>query len=188
MMRFILSTMAAVVLIPLFATASEGGVHHAPSLWEIIFALTNFTILVGALYFVLRKRSSEFFSSRALNTKLAIENAKKLYDEAYRQFEEIEAKLKNADLEGKKLLQDIKDESESEKQQIVAHAKEIAAKIVADSKMIAKQEVIKAKELLKRESVDLAMGLAQKKIESQITDEDQKRLGASFVQSMQKVV
>lgn len=173
------------VVLSFASQASEGGAH-ALGLWDIVFPLTNFALLFLGIYFLLKRRAGEFFASRSLNVKMSVEKAKKLYDEAYRQYEEIDAKLKNADVEGKKLIADIKAESESEKKQIVAHAREMAEKIAADSKRMADQEVVKAMQRLKKEAVDLALQLARKKIESEINQEDQTRLGSGFVESVQK--
>lgn len=167
-----------------FASGGET-THHGPDL-KFAYVVINFVLLVILLRFFFKNPAKEFFNSRALKTKIAIENSKKLYDEAFRYFEEVKAKLNNADVEGKELLNSVKNQAEQEKLKIIAQAKETSEKIKSDALRIAEQEVVKAKQELKSEAVHLAADIAAQQIKEQITPETQIRLGSEFISQIKK--
>lgn len=153
---------------------------------SFVWVILNFLILAFGLFYLLRNQTKEFFQSRSLNTKMAIDEAKKFYEESHRKFEEIECRLKNADVEGKKLIEDIKTQAENEKQRIVSEARAMGEKINADAKKIADQELIRATNQLQAEAVEMAAELAAQKIKSTLTPADQARLGQNFISTVQK--
>lgn len=148
---------------------------------KFLVSVLNFLILVGLLYFVLRKKVPEFFRSRATQTKLLLEEARKSYEEACHTYEAIEAKLKNADAEGRGLIAAIKEEAEAEKLTVLQRAKEMAEKIKTDSERLAEQEVKKARVSLQREATLLSVELAEGLIKKSINTGDQKKLSQDFV-------
>lgn len=162
--------------------ASGGGGHeeHGPDM-KFLYVGINFAILAGLLFFGLRKPASEFFGSRALNSKKRLEEATKFHDEAKRQFELIQSKLTNAEVEGKELIKSVKAQAEQEKLAILAHATDLSQKIQKDAERMINQEVVKARAELKSEAVELAMTLAEDKLRKELTPEDQVRLGADFI-------
>lgn len=172
--------MAVLLASPAFAAGGKG--MGLSFLWVVI----NFAILVVGFYFLLRKQAVEFFQSRSLNTKKAVDEAKRFYEESHRKFEEIECRLKNSDVEGKKLIEEIKTQAENEKQRIVTEARNMATKLNADAKKLADQELLRAKNQLQAEAVELAAELAAQKIKASLTDSDQTRLGNDFIQTVQK--
>lgn len=184
-MRILLLTVYMVTIAaPVFASSGgHGDATHMDK--SFYYTLVNFVIMVAALYFILRRSIKAFFRTRATSTKLEMDKVEKLYNEAYRKYEEIEAMHKNADLEGKKLLDALKHEGEMEKQQIIRKAREMAVQIKFDAERVIKQEVFKAKETLKQETVELVTKLAQGKIESAISSDDQKQLNEEFLQALQ---
>lgn len=151
-----------------------------------IYTLINFTILSLGLYFGLKKHIVTFFRDRALTTQVTMEKAQKNYAETQQKLTEIETRLKNADKEGKNLIQAIKDESEAERQNMVKSAREMAERLQSDTQKIAEQEVRRAKELLKAEAVRVALELAGDEVKSQLTSEKQKKLSGEFVTLIQK--
>lgn len=154
---------------------------------DFYFSVFNFLILSGILFFVLRKTARAFFRKRSTNTKLEIEKAKKFYDEAYRKLEEVEAKLNNVDVEGRKLLGELKQEGHLEKQRMLMQAKDLSLKIKNDTERTVKQEVLKAKEMLKKETSELVAELATEEIKKNITTEDQKSLSQEFLSEIEKM-
>jgi len=159
--------------------------NEGPDL-KFLYGVINFVLLIFLIVYFLKKPAKEYFSSRSLKTKMAVENSKKLYDDAYRRFEEIEAKFNNADVEGKKLIASVRQQADQEKKRIVIQAKETAEKIKRDAERIASQEVVKAKQELKSEAVDLAREIAAQKIKEQITPDIQVRLGKEFISQIQR--
>lgn len=151
---------------------------------HFIYSVVNFTILVLALYFLLKKPSREFFRKRSTTTRVDIDRARKFYDEAAARYQEIDEKLKNADSEAQQLLNTIRHDGELEKQRILLHAREAAQRIKYDSERIIAQEVKKAKQALKSETTALAMELAAQKIKSGLSVEDQKALSGEFLEEV----
>lgn len=148
---------------------------------KFVYSVINFVLLVMLLYFFFRNPAKEFFNARSLNTKMTIDQAKKLHTGVYRQFEEIEGRLNNADVESKNLVETIRREVEREKQGMIIHARDLAEKIKADAKRVAEQEVVRARQELKAESAQLAARLAEEKIEQGMTPRIQESLGRKFI-------
>lgn len=171
-----------------FSVAS-GGAHASPSQMttDFYFTVANFITMILLLYFVLRKSVQSFFRSRATNTKLEMEKIKKIYNEAYRKYEEVESRLKNADLDGKKLLDSLRHEGELEKQRIIRKARETAHQIKFDSERVIKQELLKAKEALRLETAELTTQLAKQKILQTLTASDQDQLSTEFLENLSSI-
>lgn len=166
---------------------AEGGTLQNLFSLKFGFGALNFFLMLFILYLLMRKAIPEYFSSRSLQLKMQTEEAKKLYDKSFRHFEEIEAKLQNADVEGKALIEKIKKQADEEKQRIVAEAKSSAEKILADAERIAEQEMLRASKKLKAEAIKIATGIAREKIEKDISQDDHMRLSGQFIDQVEKV-
>lgn len=162
------------------AGSNSHEVAHGPDL-KFLYVVINFSILACLLFFGLRKPAGEFFGSRALNAKKRLEEASRLHNEAKNQFELIQSKLANAEMEGKELIKSIKAQAEQERSAIVAHAKDLSQKIQKDTERMINQEVAKARAEIKSEAVEIAMTLAEDKIRKELTSDDHVRLGADFI-------
>ena len=158
--------------------SGDAGGHMDKMFWYSVF---NFSVLAFILYFFLKKPAKDFFRSRSTLIAVDVQNTKKMYDDAYRKYEEIEAKLKNADVEGKKLLQSLKEEAESEKKHMLQVANEFSEKMEKDTQRIIGNEVKRAVSRLKKETVNLATQLAASELESQLDAEKQKQIGKDFI-------
>ncbi len=170
------------ILFPLVALASGGEAHHEAATMDLKFLYTviNFVILALGIYFLLRKSMPEFFANRALTIKMAIDESKKAYDIAFKNFHDLEVKIKNSDVESRELLASVKKQAEIEKEGVIAQALESAEKIKKDVQEIARQEVVKAKQAIKVEAVEMAAELAREKIKQTITAQKQIELGENF--------
>ena len=183
---FGLSVFVGILLSQTVFASGDGG--HGPAVPDksVVYAVINFIILIGLLYYVLKKPAKEFFKGRSVDTKDKMTESKKAYDEAYRQFEEIEAKLKRADEEGKGILTTLKEEAELEKQRIVVQAKSYSEKLKSDAQMIAKNEVDRAKISLRAEAVKISAQLAKQKL-SNINANEHANLSNEFIANIGKV-
>lgn len=175
------------VLLPtlVFAAGSaHGDSHHIDWMGGLVYPAINFFVLMSLLIFAARKPIREFFKNRSAQTKDTLEQTKSLYEKAYREFEEINAKLKNADQEGKTLLKKFQEEAELEKQKTIQEANQIATKIKSDAQRIAENEVKKAVQILKQHTVELSLNLAKEKIKKEVTLDNQVSLSQEFVTKM----
>lgn len=167
--------------------AASGG-HHEATVWTYAFPFINFVLLVGVLLFFLRKPIKKSFESRANTIKDGIAEAKVYYDDAFRRYEEIECKLKNSDVEGKRLLETLRGSAEQEKRKMVADAEDFAKRLQSDTQNMIQQEMIKAQNLLRAEVVNLAAKAAEENLKKTLTSEDQKRISAEFVSDVKSSV
>lgn len=176
--------------ISLAVFATEGVAHHevAEMNGKFYTIVADFVLLVLVLYFALARQAREFFSSRSLKIKMTMDESKKVFEEAHKRFEEIEKKLNNVEGEGRALIRQVTDQAELERKRLIVQAREAADKIRDDASRIASVELAKAKSELRAEAVELAANLAQQKIKSSLTNDDQLRLGQEFVGQVKKVV
>jgi F-type H+-transporting ATPase subunit b len=184
----IIILLAAQLLLPVMAMAEAAEEHHgnpAPGI-GLVWSFLNFFVLIGILVYFTRKPLLEFFQTRASQTKNQAEAAGKLYEDARRQFDEIDRKLKNAQQEGQQLIAGLKADGEEEKQRLIANAKALSDQLVIDTKRIVEQEGKRAQETLKTEAVRLATELAANQVKAQIKPEDETRFGAEFLSLLKK--
>lgn len=189
-MKYLFSKLCAVSLVFFWISSAvaSGGEHavHGPDK-KFLFVVINFLILALLVVMGTRKPAREFFRTRSLLSKKRLEDAKKLHDDARRQHEEIQAKLKNADSEGKDLIASVKRQAEQEMQAMVAQGHELSEKIKQDTQRMISQEIARARNELKSEAVELAMDLAVQKIKGSLSVEDQVQLGSDFVSGVKTV-
>lgn len=168
-------------------SSGEGhGAHGVDWIHGLIYPLINLFLLGGGLFLLLRKPFMEFFRDRSLHTRTELDAAKALYDTSFRQYEEIDTRLKHVQGQGLRLIDEIRAEANEEKTRIVREAGVLAEKIKTDTKRIAEQEVKRALESLKAEAVRLALGLAGKQVKERLKSEDQERLASEFVLELKK--
>jgi len=69
----------------------------------------------------------------------------------------------------------------------VAQANKSAEKLLAEARNIGRQEIAKAKDLLRKEAAELAVKLAQAKIEKNLQETDQRRLVEEFLEKVRGI-
>ena len=166
------------------AHATHGEDHLKRQLWDFVWRIINFGILVFLLYKVGKKPFKEFLSSRKEKIETAIveaENALKLAEDRKKEYEE---KIKNLEKEKESILEQFKKEGEAEKERIIASAEIKAQKIIEQAKSTAAQEIEKEKELIKVKTTEKVIKLAEELIKKNITEEDQKRIINNSIERM----
>ncbi len=164
--------------------AAHGEEHLKRQLWDFVWRIINFGILVFLLYKVGKKPFKEFLSSRKEKIETAIveaENALKLAEDRKKEYEE---KIKNLEKEKESILEQFKKEGEAEKERIIASAEIKAQKIIEQAKSTAAQEIEKEKELIKVKTTEKVIKLAEELIKKNITEEDQKRIINNSIERM----
>jgi F-type H+-transporting ATPase subunit b len=184
---FLSLTALSLALLPsLLLAASEGGEHHGPGM-AVVFHAINFTILVGLLFYFLRKPAKEFFASRASQIRGSIEESRQRKEEAAKKYAEYEQRLKSIEQEMQGLITGLKQDGELERKRLIETAGQQAASLKDNSQRMLQQELRKAKEDLKREAVGLAGQLAEDLIRQNITPEDQGRIVGQYLQKMENL-
>jgi F0F1-type ATP synthase membrane subunit b/b' len=114
MMRFIIVLLF--VLTPMHAIAGGGGEFD---LTPFLGFVLNFLILFGGTGFLLRKKISAFFATRAQRISEDLEEAKRLQDEANALIASTEAKLSQLEEQQKEILEKFRKDGESEKARLI---------------------------------------------------------------------
>ncbi len=166
--------------------AAEGAEHHGPGM-PVVYHAINFAILVGLLFYFLRKPVKEFFASRAALIRGNIDEAKQRKDEAAKKYAEYEQRLQSIESEMQGLITSLKQDGELERKRLLETAQQQAVSLQSNSERMLQQELRKAKEDLKREAVGLAGQLAEDLIRQNITPEDQGRIVGQYLEKMEKL-
>jgi F-type H+-transporting ATPase subunit b len=186
--KFIFAIIFVFIFVTLcFASEAHGEHELKRQLWDFVWRIINFGILVFLLYKVGKKPFKEFLFSRKERIETAIieaENAKKLAEDRKKEYEE---KLKNLAKEKERILEQFRKEGEAEKEKIIAMAEIKAEKIIEQAKLSAQQEIEKEKEKIKKETTETVLKVAEKLLKENITKEDHERIINNSIERMVSV-
>ncbi len=171
-----------------FATETHGGEGELKrQLWDFVWRIINFGILVFLLYKVGKKPFKEFLYSRKEKIETAIieaENARKLAEDREKEYKE---KIKNLEKEKKAILEQFRKEGEAEKERIIEAAELKAEKIIEHAKIAAEQEVEKEREKIKQETTEKIIKIAENLLKENIKEQDHERIINNSVERMVSV-
>ena len=175
------------VLIALSAAiASEGGEGGSKGIWEMVWRLVNFLILMALLWKLLADKVKTYFSDRRVEIAQMIEQADQAKEDAEKQFAEIQQKLKNVEKDILEIKGSIMGELEGEKERIIQEGKASADRILQQARWSAEQEVVKARNELKNHVVEMAGDMASGMITRSMTPEDQKKILEEYLNKVGK--
>jgi F-type H+-transporting ATPase subunit b len=143
---------------------------------EWVWRLLNFGILVFILVKFAGKPLKDYFTQRKALIEKSIQEAQEAKALAAKALAEIEERLKLKDGEIEEIRASAVRSGEREKARLVEEGERLSMKILEQAKSNIEYEVKKAKDVIKAEAVDAAMQLAEEKIRSKITKEDQEKL------------
>lgn len=166
--------------------AGEGGEGRGRQIWDMVWRILNFLILVAILWKLLADKIKKYFSDRRIEIAEMIDTADKARTEAEKQFADYQSRLKNIDSDIQEIRDAIMGELEGEKQRIIEEGKAVAERIIEQAKWSAEQEIIKAKNSLRNQVVDMAGDMASGLVTNSMTPEDQKRLIEEYLDKVGK--
>ena len=159
---------------------AAGGEEHGGG-EGLLFPFLNFALLVGVLFFLTRKPVQAFFAERKRNIETELDQAAELQ----RQAEERHAKWQRRLVDIERELDEIRRlgraRAEAEREQILADARESAARIERTARSAIEQELRRARETLRGEASNLAVDLAASLLRERVTDADRDRLLDEFI-------
>ena len=176
---FVMAVAFAICHLPFafsLAFAAEGGGEHGGSAMEWVWRLVNFGILVFILVKFAGKPMKDYFQQRKALIEKNIQEAKEAKALAAKALAEVEERLKLKDKEIEEIKAASVSSGEREKVRLIEEGERLSAKILEQAKSNIDYEVKKAKDVIKAEAVEAAMQLAEEKIKSKMTKEDQDRL------------
>ncbi len=172
----------SIILLSAATVYASGGGEDSPwTVSKLIGRVINTIVLLGILWYVLRKPLSTFFSERKDQIRKDLEEAKAQREKAERTIEEYRQKLAGMEQELEKMRVELKKSAETEGQKVEVNAERMAAGMVEAAKLAAEQEVRKAKIALKNESVELAVEMAESLIREKIGEDDRKRIVEDYL-------
>ncbi len=188
----------ALLVVHLFFFASlvgawaAGGGHattdRSGDLWDLLWRIVNFTLLVIILAWALKRAGvKKFFTARTEEIRLKLEDLKRQKEESEKKYRELEQLLREFEEKKKDILEQYAKEGQIEKERIIAEAKDRADQIIEQAEVTIKQEMAAAGDRLKREVVNLASQRALELIEERMTDKDQERLVNEFIERLEKL-
>ncbi|MDE5588738.1 MAG: F0F1 ATP synthase subunit B [Acetatifactor sp.] len=157
--------------------------------WQLIADACLLIIAMFALFLIMSyflfDPARKMLNSRKEKIRTELETAKQDMDEAGRLKEEYESRLKEIDKEAEGILSEARKKALNNENQIIAQAKEEAARILERAKTEAELEKQKISDEVKREIVAVAAIMAGKvvsasidtTVQSQLIDETLKEIG-----------
>lgn len=147
----------------------------------LFFSLLNFAILLGILYKFAGPKVASALRDRHDSIKDALEEGKRLREEAQQRLAEYGAKIANVDKEMTELMTTIRTQAEAEKARILAQAEKQAAALKQDAEDRIAAEIERSRRILEAEVVNAAVAAAEQIIRDKAGDDDQKRLVDGFL-------
>lgn len=175
------------VTIAATAFASSGGGHGAAEytfMGDWLPLLVNFGILVGALFYFLRKPVRDMFANRSASIAKAMEESRESRERAVAALADMERKTREMEAETRTLIAEAQARGEKDRQALLEEGKKIARDIQEQIKTGTDIEVQKAKAELAAEAAVLAVDLAEGKIKSTITKQDHERIVKDYISSV----
>jgi F-type H+-transporting ATPase subunit b len=161
-----------------YAFGSGGGEEgeHGSLLKDYMWKIINFGVLAFILFKFARKPLQNFLQKRTELIEKTLSEAKEAKEAATKALREVDERLKVKDSEIEAILAAAKKSGGHERDSIVAESDKLKAKILEQAKTNIEYELKHAKEAIKAEAVELAMELAEKKLQEKLTKEDQSKL------------
>jgi F-type H+-transporting ATPase subunit b len=155
-------------------------------LTQILFQAINFSVVVGALTYLLYKPVLKVFDERAKR----IEEGQKAAEEALKSRDDID-KLRveaqnNLKKERAKVLKTAQEEGEKRKEQILAKAKEQAQADLEKMRVSWEKERAQLLRDTKQEMLDAVVNAAQSVVSKSFTSKDQVKLAESEINTILK--
>ncbi|MCB2193889.1 MAG: F0F1 ATP synthase subunit B [Deltaproteobacteria bacterium] len=178
----------------LASSGGEGG-HEAAAggisdhqMWDFIYRIMNFVVLVAVLVVVLRKPLKSGLGSRVDQIKGELEELEAKREEARREYALMEQRLADAAGEHDKILAEFRVMGEKEKAAIIAGAETTAQRIKEQANFTIEQETAQAKAELRREVAEMSASLAEDLLKEKINSEDQTRLVDEYLAKVSQEV
>jgi F-type H+-transporting ATPase subunit b len=168
------------------SSESEKSKEKPPGKYDEAFTWINFLIIVAAFYYLSRKMLGPYLQSRGEAIREDMASSKRAIEAASARMAAVEQKLKALDSEIGSLKSSAMEEAAAERVRIEERAKADGQKIAA----AAEQEIAAAAKLARQElkvyAAELAVDLAEKKIQSSISPDSERIIFRSFLDDFGK--
>ncbi len=159
--------------------------HHGSPL-SVLWKWGNFILLFGGLAYYLRRPLRDFLDSRARGIEQGLADGKQAQREAEAKMSAIEARLARMDREIEGLKKQAAQESEEERRRIIESSNAEADKVVAMARREIEGLQRSARLELKAHVAELAVGLAEERLRSDLGQNENHRIISRFVRSLKE--
>jgi F-type H+-transporting ATPase subunit b len=150
-----------------------GGKHWLDTDW---YRVMNFSVLIGALFFLLRKPVSQALNGRIEGIKTELEELEAKKKEAEKKLVKYNEQIAALEKEAEKIMVEYKRQGEAARDRIIEVSKMAAAKLEEQAKRTIENEFKNAKAKLQEEIIEITLTRAEKLVKDKITSDDQNRL------------
>jgi F-type H+-transporting ATPase subunit b len=165
----------------LLLTGSPAAASEGKSLMEFALEVGNLLLLLGVLVYLGRKPVLNFLSERRQRILDNLAGSERLLKEAEARLAEWTKRAERLGDEVEELRRVGRERAEQERSKILEDARLTAERIKRDAASGVARELERAKQALRDEAADLAVELAGKLLQQQVTDGDRDRLVDEFV-------
>ena len=146
-------------------------------LWKWV----NLLVLIGGIAFLLRKPASEFFETRKKDITSGLDRARVAQEESSRRMAEIEKRLSRLSEEIAALRTQAESDSARERESILVEAKRDMERLVDQSRQEVDRIARGIERDIKGKLADAVIDRAGQALETQMTEDDQKRVVVRFL-------
>jgi F-type H+-transporting ATPase subunit b len=176
-----MSQRAFLAVLPLLLVASRAAASEGGGLADFAWEAGNLLLLLGVLVYVGRKPVLNYLSERRQRIQGSLASSEKLLEDAEARLAEWTQRATRLDEEIEDLHRMARERAEQERSQILEEARVTAERIKRDAASGVDRELERAKQALRDEAADLAVELAGKLLQEEVTDADRDRLVGEFV-------
>lgn len=156
--------------------SEEGAATHTSLFKDYFWKVINFGILAFILFKFGRKPLQSFLKQRTELIEKTLKEAREAKEAAEKALLKVEERLKTKDKEIEEILSASKRSGEEVRESLIQQSDKLREKILEQARVNIEYELKSAKEAIKAEAVEIAMGLAEKKIKEKLTKEEQQKL------------
>lgn len=172
-------------LLPLLAATPALASEEGGGLMEFLWEAGNLLLLLGVLFYLGRKPILNYLSERRQRIQDNLANSEQLLKEAEARLAEWRERAARLDDEVEALRRMASERAEQERAKILEDARVAAERIRRDAASGVERELERAKQELRDEAADLAVELAGKLLQEQVTEDDRDRLVDEFVAAIE---
>jgi F-type H+-transporting ATPase subunit b len=162
----------------------EAEEHNEESPLSTAFRWGNAILLFGGLAFLLRKPAAEFFENRKKAIHSGLEKAKEAETGANARMDEIEQRLATLSTDIAALRAEAERESATERDKVLAEAKREVDRIVEQSRQEIERVGRSIERDIKEKVADAVVDRAGQTLQTQMTEDDQKRVVVRFIKKL----
>ncbi len=169
------------------AASSEGeGGHEAHKGWIATdtYRVMNFTVLVIALFFLLRKPVSQALDSRIRGIKDQLSELEAKKKDAEKELAKYTERLSHLEQEAEKLIEEYIRQGNEAKARIIDEAKKTVEKLEEQARRNIEHEFKQAKIKLQQDILEKALVNAETLIKNNITSQDQDNLANEYLEKV----